>query len=198
MALTTYSDLQASVASWLNRSDLAAQIPDFIALAESSIANDVRVRDMVKTATLSTIVAQNSVDLPADWLEFVDVRYGDNPLKLVSSNEITLRSSDTDTAMFYAIEGSRLLLAPVPNAVVQLNITYYGRLPALSSSLSNAVLRKYPQIYLCKALAWAAQFVMDTAKAEQWEAMYRNAIASAQGSEMAGSYSGAPLRVRTQ
>ena len=132
MALANYTDLQASVASWLNRADLTAQIPDFIALAESSIGNDVRLRDMVTTGTLTTVVAQNYVTLPADWLEFIDIRYGDKPLKLVSSNEITVRSSDTDTAMFYAIEGNRLLLAPVPNAVVTLDITYYARLPALS------------------------------------------------------------------
>ena len=40
MALTTYSELQAAVASWLHRDDLTAQIPDFIRLAEA----DMQVR----------------------------------------------------------------------------------------------------------------------------------------------------------
>jgi len=35
MALTTYTELKASIADWLNRSDLTAAIPDFISLAEA-------------------------------------------------------------------------------------------------------------------------------------------------------------------
>lgn len=198
MALSNYTDLQASVASWLNRTDLTAQIPDFIALAESSIGNDVRLRDMVTTGTLTTVVAQNYVNLPADWLEFVDIRYGDQPLKLVTSNEITVRSSDTDTAMFYAIEGNRLLLAPVPNAVVTLNITYYARLPALSNTATNAVLTKYPQIYLAKSLAWAFKYLMSADKAVLWEGLYKQAVSEAQSSDDAGNSSGSPLRIRTR
>ena len=33
MALTTYTELKASVADWLNRTDLTNVIPDFISLA---------------------------------------------------------------------------------------------------------------------------------------------------------------------
>ena len=198
MALTTYSELQASVASWLNRTDLTAQIPDFIALAESSIGTDVRLRDMVTTGTLTTVVAQNYVDLPADWLEFKDIRYGDQPLKLLSSNEITLRSSDTDTAMFYAVEGNRLLLAPVPNAVVSLDITYFARLPALSVTPTNAILTKYPQIYLAKSLCWAFKYMMSDDKAAVWEGLYKQAVSDATSSDDAGTFSGSPLRIRTR
>ena len=198
MALSNYTDLQASVASWLNRTDLGGQIPDFIALAESSIGNEVRLRDMVTTGTLTTVVAQNYVALPADWLEFVDIRYGDKPLKLVSSNEITLRSADTDTAMFYAIEGNRLLLAPVPNAVVTLDMSYYARLPALSVTPTNAVLTKYPQIYLAKALSWAFKYMMNADSAALWDALYKQAVSEAGSADDAGNVSGAPLRIRTR
>ena len=37
MALTTNADLQAAIADWLNRSDLSAQIPDFLTLAQLKI-----------------------------------------------------------------------------------------------------------------------------------------------------------------
>ncbi|WP_432445578.1 phage adaptor protein [Variovorax paradoxus] len=47
----------------MNRGDIAAVVPDFIALAESRIATDVRVRRMLKAATLS-IVAGLGVALP--------------------------------------------------------------------------------------------------------------------------------------
>ena len=42
MALTTYTELKASIADFLNRDDLTTVIPDFITLAESQINRDVR------------------------------------------------------------------------------------------------------------------------------------------------------------
>ena len=44
MALANYADLTASVANWLNRTDLTAIIPDFVAMAESDISRDLRLR----------------------------------------------------------------------------------------------------------------------------------------------------------
>src|SRR5579871_2673449 len=38
MALSSYSALQAAIADWLYRTDLAAAIPDFITLAEAQIS----------------------------------------------------------------------------------------------------------------------------------------------------------------
>ena len=35
MALDNYTNLIASIADWVNRSDLTAVIPDFVTLAES-------------------------------------------------------------------------------------------------------------------------------------------------------------------
>ena len=37
MALTNYTELKASVADYLNRSDLTAAIPDFISLTEAKL-----------------------------------------------------------------------------------------------------------------------------------------------------------------
>src|SRR5215218_5290405 len=67
MALDSYLNLQASVADWLDREDLAARVPDFVALAESRIASRLRVSDMetVATATLT----DGAVTLPSELIE---------------------------------------------------------------------------------------------------------------------------------
>src|ERR1700744_4538937 len=66
----TYTGLQASIASWMNRTDLAAVIPDFVTVVESRIARDLRLRNQIITTTLSATAGVESVALPADWLEF--------------------------------------------------------------------------------------------------------------------------------
>ena len=54
MALTDYSSLKTSVASYLARSDLTTQIPDFIRLAEERLARDLRTRKMLVVARADT------------------------------------------------------------------------------------------------------------------------------------------------
>ena len=48
MALTTYTELKASLANWLNRSDLTTEIADdFIKLAEADFNSKLRIRKMI-------------------------------------------------------------------------------------------------------------------------------------------------------
>jgi hypothetical protein len=42
MSLTTYSELQSSIADWLNRTDLTSQIKDFITIAESRLDRELK------------------------------------------------------------------------------------------------------------------------------------------------------------
>ena len=55
MALATYSDLKTTIANYLARSDLTSQIPDFITLAENRLRRELRIRQMLKVVTASTV-----------------------------------------------------------------------------------------------------------------------------------------------
>ena len=80
MALSTYAQLQTSIGDWLNRSDLTATIPDFIALAEAQIERTLRTRQMIVRDTLTFSTEYGSI--PADFLET-------KSLKLTSTNPPT-------------------------------------------------------------------------------------------------------------
>lgn len=97
---------------------------------------------------------------------------------------------------FYAIEGGSLLLSPTPTARIELDIEYYGKVPALASSGSNWLMTKYPNIYLYKSLACACRFLMDDARAQYWDGLYRAAVDKATAADKAGLISGSPLRIR--
>lgn len=196
MALSNYTELQASIASWLNRSDQATNIPDFVALAESSIASDVRLRELVTVSTLTTVANQDYVTLPTDWLEFKYIKFDKDPLEFIPADRLRARNEETGDLAFYSIEGSRLLLNPTPTAVVTLDIAYYAKLAALTVTPTNTLLTKHPQIYLCKALAWAFKFLMNDERSQYWDGLYQEAVARAVASDKAGLISGSPLRVR--
>ncbi len=48
---TDYTTLQATIASYLARSDLTTTIPEFIRLAEDRLSRDLRIRQMLKIVT---------------------------------------------------------------------------------------------------------------------------------------------------
>jgi hypothetical protein len=50
---TTYTGLQSEIAGFLNRTDMTAIIPTFIALAESQMARDIRHWRMQERAALT-------------------------------------------------------------------------------------------------------------------------------------------------
>src|SRR5207237_10453132 len=66
MTIQTYTDLQAAIASWIARADLAASIPDFITLFESVANRRLRLRAQEATATLTP--TSGVATLPADYL----------------------------------------------------------------------------------------------------------------------------------
>ena len=54
MALGTYSELQAAIATWLDREDLTAVIPDFITMAEVRLNDRLRLAPMERVWTFSS------------------------------------------------------------------------------------------------------------------------------------------------
>ena len=60
MAISNYSELQAAVANWINRDDLTTVIPDFIRLAESRIATDLKTQHLITESTITTDASSKS------------------------------------------------------------------------------------------------------------------------------------------
>lgn len=199
MALVTYADLQASVAAWMNRTDLTATIPDFVAIAEARMNDDLRLRAMLTAASLSTVANVQTVALPADWLEFKALSISGEPLEYKPADRIRA-DADSGTAepSHYAIEGANLLLGSTPGSVYSIDTQYYAKIPALASAVGGAnwLLTKYPNIYLYGALVSACQFTMNDERANYWGSLYTQACAIAKASDNTAVFSGSPLRIR--
>jgi hypothetical protein len=202
MALSTYTDLQASVANWLHRTDLTAVIPDLVVLAEARIARDLRLRSQVVSATLSTVANQRTVTFPTDWLEFENVTLVGDPdstLTYVNIQYLDTRFPNnyaTGKPVVCSIEGQNLLLGPTPDAVYSISTLYYQRWPALATAATNWLLTNHPSLYLFATLAEAAPFLQDDARAALWEGKYAADVNRLQISDDAGQFSGSGLRVR--
>jgi hypothetical protein len=181
----TYDGLKASVADWLNRADLTAQIPDFIALAEARFNRDLRLNSMLQRDT--TVATSDYVALPLDWLEHVSIAVVNDgtvykPLTYVSNEEFNrLRLQNlTGTFRYYTIQDTNIALLPEMSAgSVTLEIFYYGKIPALSvSNASNWLLARAPDLYLYSSLMAADVFLQNDDRLQIWVAAAQAAMES--------------------
>lgn len=196
MALANYTDLQASVAGWLSRSDLSALIPDFIALAEADIRTDLRLLPTV--TTLATVPGQDYIDLPADWLEFVYLKFDGEPLEFTPPDILRSENMHSGPWRKYSIEGRRLLLSHEASTVENIDVSYHARLASLATTPTNWLLTNHPNVYLWRSLYYGLIYLQDDARAEGFAQRYTAEIDKLPRSEAKGRSSGSPLRIRTR
>ena len=201
MALTTYAELQASIAGFLNRDDLTATIPTFIALAEAQIQRDVRHWRMELRATTS--ISTQYTTLPDDWVETIRLTISTStaePLSLVSVQTIRdWRARDGDALgqpAFYAHVAGEIEVYPSPDSTYTGELHYIKKIPALSdSATSNWLLADSPDVYLYGALIQSAPYLADDARTAVWAAFYAAAVKRLNDVSDAAKWSGSGLRM---
>lgn len=199
MALTNYSDLKTSIANYLGRSDLTSQIPDFITLAEIRLNRDLRIRQMLKTATATMTGGDSTVGLPSDFLEMRDIFVDGTPriaVSFLSPAAFTrdARTTDSGRPVFYTMRGAEFEFAPIPDTNYTVQMIYYAKQTALSdSNPSNAFMANCPDALLYGALTEAEPYLMNDARVAIWSQFYQNAIERLNDSNKESEYSGVPL-----
>lgn len=202
MSLSTYSDLQTSIANYLARSDLTSQIPDFITFAENRLRRELRIRQMLKSVTTATVANDSTVELPADFLQVRDFVVVTNPLTPLSySSPSSLsndpRASEVGVPKSYTILANDFQMSPVPDGVYTVKLLYFAAPAYLSSSnTSNVFLTAAPDALLYASLIEAEPYLMNDARINTWGTMYDRAIASLAKSDEEGQYSGVPLAMK--
>jgi len=203
MSFTSYSDLQTTIAGYLARSDLTTQIPDFIRLAETRLRRDLRIRQMLKSVTTSTVAADSTVELPSDFLEVRDLVINGNPPQPLNYASPSAFSRNTRTwesgkPLDYTVLANDFQLAPVPDAVYTVKMLYFAAPAFLSdTNTSNVFLANTPDVLLYGSLLEAEPYLMNDARVNTWGTMFDRALASIIRSDEQGQYSGVPLAIKT-
>jgi hypothetical protein len=199
MSLSNYNDLKTTVENYLGRSDLTAQIPTFISLAEIRLARQLRLRQMLKVVSTVTTGGDGTVGLPADFLSMRDFYVDVNPrqpLSYLSPSSFTrdARPHESGKPIFYTQRGLEFELAPKPDTTYPLVMLYYAKPAALSTAnQSNAFMANCPDALLYAALIEAEPYLMNDARLATWTQMYGLAVTSLVESDNSSEYAGVPL-----
>jgi len=187
MALDTYANLKLEIADWLNRSDLTTQIDTFIDLAEARMNREIRVRDMLSRTTLS--ISSQFTSLPSDFIAMRNINLDTSPLTVlqyvtpeymdrIRRNKYSYSSTSiTGMPVWYTIKGSEIEVVPNPDSAKTANITYYAKIPALTTEAdTNWVLTNHPELYLTGTLVAASAFLVEDNRIPLWESGYQKGV----------------------
>jgi hypothetical protein len=204
MAITTYSELQSSIANWLNRNgdtSLLSVIPDFIALAEADINRKLRHYKMIER--VDAVLDSRYVQVPNNWLE--TVRFNITASTTVKldfigpEDMLEKRQNNSDTAgisRYYTQMGEAIEVFPTPAAEYPMQLAYYAQIPSLSDSVTfNWLLQDQPDVYLYGALMQSAPYLLDDARTQTWAGLYQNGLASLQKASDDTRFGGSGRRI---
>ena len=168
MALTNYGELKTAVAAWLNKSNLTAVIPDFIALAEVDMRRDLRLATMETLATGT--LSGETLAHPDRFLEARRMVVGDEVYayrtpeeyqNLINSGQDIFTSIGTD---LYILGGT---------AGDDYSLIYKAGLAALTGDgNTNWILTNAPDIYLAGACRHGAAYLKEKDAELDWAARY--------------------------
>ena len=204
MALTTYTELKASIADFLNRDDLTTVIPDFITLAESQINRDVRHWRMEARSSGQQDAADEYMQIPSDWIETIRLHITDNTTSVVNmisrdamADKRQKALDASGTPIYYTHADAQFQLYPTPSAETNFELLYYQKTTALSgSNADNWLLLDSPDVYLYGALLHSAPYLAEDERVAIWAQMYSAAVARLNEASELARYSGSGLRLK--
>lgn len=205
--MSTYADLKADIASWINRKDLTDTIPQFIQQAEhrmyrgfvastgSSIA--LRCRDNLATATLTPV--SGVIALPSDFRELKEVTMDGGGKTPISSQFFNRLKNYTGETQVFSLRDKEWYQYPVSDTADTFDIIYYADYSGtlVDDADTNPILTALPEIYLWGALAMAELFIKNDAR-RTWAGEFESSIRSANTDARRAEFSGASMAQRTQ
>lgn len=195
MALATYTDLKAAIATWLVRVDLTTPIVDAVALAEAEIRKDVRCQAMETLAT-GTLTGE-TLDFPTGFIWAKRIKVGRYVREYRSQADYADLATCGGTHYVFTIIGQKIYILNGANGD-DYSLIYWKSFTAFSTgSDTNWLLTNHPDVYLWGGCKYGSVLLRDDVGVAKFDGLYQAAVRKVNRNEWMAGVSGAPLRVTT-
>jgi hypothetical protein len=173
MAITTNAQLETAIGNWMDRDDLSARIPEFVALAEARFNRILRAPDML-TRDDAFVVDGQYETLPSGFIEpkrIVLLTSPVTPLEYVTPEvmaDLRIGRTASGKPIYYTVTGGNLEFFPTPDSAYTASVLYYTRLTANAVS-ENWLFASHPDIYLWGALVAAEAYIRNDERLGIWK-----------------------------
>ena len=180
----SYDSLVLNVQQYMERNDpdFIAQIPNLIALAESSIAAELKTYLQLIVVESNLAENQTVLNKPARWRKTVSMKVNGAPVLMRSQDYIAqyLSESDNGKPIYYAeYDYSNWNFAPAPDQNYPVEIIYYAEIQPLDQvNQQNLWTAIAPQAMLYGTLLQAQGYLKALDKLQMWKGYYTDALAA--------------------
>jgi hypothetical protein len=200
MSFANLAELKAALASWATRSDLDGRMDDFVGWAHQEICR--RLRAPILHARADVEVAAETAPAPDGFLAARRLYLDVTPRRVLrqtdaaSLADLAARVGLCDHPSCFAVEGGdTLVFAPLFGGQATGQLLFYRAPAALAGAAdSNAVLAKYPFLYLWGGLEALYRYLEDDANCDRYGGLFGALIDSVNACETADALRG-PLAV---
>lgn len=182
MAITDYASLKTTVADYLHRSDLSDSVlSTFVDLAEKRLNRKLKLLEQEATATLTLSNGSNTVALPSDWIETIDLIYADDKQRIQPQSVRALNSQRTYDATtgrpyLYAVtNGQNLLFEITADAGYDMLLNYFQKWD-IATDDTNWLLTNAPDVYLYGSLLEAKAYTKKPEDVALWSQGLQTAV----------------------
>jgi hypothetical protein len=199
MPITTYAELQAEIAEWIDRDDSTDAIKQCISLAEDAIRPHAKTLSSEVKTDLTCVPGDKYLALPANCIGVRTVHISASPDAILEqlplSRIIDSRLADYEgQPKAFAISDDSLVFAPTPSTDFTVKLTYYEFQPLSDANTSNDILANYPGIYFAASLAHGFKYTKDTENSRVWESVFGSMVSSTIKSSNDKKFGGGLLR----
>lgn len=191
--MTTWTQLQADVVSWTNRTDISDKIASFVGVFEARCRRNLRVRAM-ETAFAGTIAANNKIALPAGFLAFKALwptASQQVPITAQFLDYVLARDKQTGTPTSYALDGANVLF----DGSGDVSGVYYTDIPGIVANASNWLSVASYDGYLYGTLSEVWDYLQEYEQAQKYLQRSAVVLESLIGADARDKHSG-PLVAR--
>lgn len=189
-----YASLKSTVLDWIARQDISDIVFEgFVTIIEQTISAELKCLDLEGVYGSNVKASEESgfgyVLLPSDFREARVVTVGDKTLMYIEPQRFM---SDEYNSGFTIVAGKMYFGRGVGSGGAE--IIYYKRVPHINrSTLSNAIIDKYPNVYLFGCLREAYSYISDNEKASLYDTRFGRALEEAKYDADTSAYSGSVL-----
>lgn len=180
MAFADRSELIDFCTSESHRDDLGDEMLNFLALAEADINLAIKSRQM--TTRAQALIDAEYVAVPSNFAGPRSMAHEDGQrIEYRTPDQMTtLKSADTTQTgkpLWYAVIGDSFEMHPTPDDEYTVDLTYYLKVPALSTDAStNWLLVKHPGVYVAGVMRYVERRKRDREETARRDADFTNAL----------------------
>jgi len=166
---TTFSELKTAIEEDLARSDLTAELPNFVNKGEAILNRRLRLLSMETTASLTLSASASTISLPSGFLEHIGLRYtADNfvPTQVSFHDLDDLKSTASGKPEIYAI-GANIEFNQTADQAYTLTQRYYKAWD-IATDTTNTLLTSNPDVYLYAGLVASVSRTGPHPRSQEW------------------------------